>query len=85
MMLSKAGVGSPRQFKASIGPRGRRKQRRKPKAGTKEDEEPIASLSRSPAAKVVAPYSPGSEIEDSYLRFLVYHCVPPRFRVSSPA
>ena len=78
-MITKADVASQRQFKASVGARGRRKPRRKPKAGTKEDEEPIASLPRNPAAKAVAPYAPRSEIEDSYLRFLIHHCMPPAF------
>ncbi|TVY59691.1 hypothetical protein LSUE1_G007748 [Lachnellula suecica] len=71
-MTTKQGVRSPRQFKASIGPRGRRKQRRKLKAG---EQEPIPVLPRSPASKAIAPYSPGSELEDSYLRFLIYHCM----------
>ncbi|TVY12801.1 hypothetical protein LARI1_G008591 [Lachnellula arida] len=93
MPWSKADVGSQRQrqFKASVpGALRRRKPRRKPKAGSKEDGDPIANLPRHPAAKAVAPYSPRSELEDSYLRFLIYHyvtvvcvrtltCVGPRF------
>lgn len=74
-------MGSQRQFsKDSVpGALRQRKPRRKLKAGSKDDEDPITNLPRHPAAKAVAPYSPRSELEDSYLRFLIYHCMSLRF------
>ena len=81
-MSSKADVESQRQFKASVPVAlGRRKPRRKPKAGSKDDEEPIANMPQQLVARAVAPYSPRSELEDSYLRFLIYHCMPPALSV----
>jgi len=77
-----SGGGSPRQFRAPIGPKTRltrRRHRRKGKAGAQgsAEEEPEAEevrLLQTPPPRAVAPYLPKTETEDSQLRFLIYHC-----------
>jgi hypothetical protein len=75
--MSTQGSAYPRQFKVSIGPPVRRKQRRKAKPKADAEVQPIeARLLQSPQLKAVVPYTPKNELEDSQLRFLIYHCKP---------
>jgi hypothetical protein len=71
-------VNSPKQFKAPVGPKVWRRQRKRKKARPKGQEEPIeAKLFENPRPKAVAPYRPGSDLEDYQLRFLIHYCKPP--------
>jgi hypothetical protein len=77
-------------YPVSIGPPVRRKQRRKAKSKADADAEvqPIeARLLQSLQPKAVVPYTPKNELEDSQLRFLIYHCKsnPPGAGKPSPA
>ena len=73
--MSSQGSANPRQFKVCIGPHVRRKQRRKAKSKADREGQPIeALLLQSPQPKAVVPYTPKNELEDSQLRFLIYHC-----------
>jgi hypothetical protein len=54
------------------------KQRRKPPKRNfqkgKEKEIDTSLVPKSPKPKAICPYQPKSELEDSQLRFLIYHC-----------
>jgi hypothetical protein len=55
--------------------RGRHARRRKDKDKAKElPENPALHLWRPPRSKAIAPYTASSELEDSNLRSLIWHC-----------
>lgn len=69
--------GSPRQFRVPLGlhVQLRQKQKRRTKARAGIELDPIdLRLLRNPPSRAVVPYTPKNELEDSNLRFLIYHC-----------
>ncbi|KUJ13029.1 uncharacterized protein LY89DRAFT_785555 [Mollisia scopiformis] len=66
--------GSPRQFKVSLGLHVRHKHRRT-RTTAEENKALDVRLLRNPPGRAVVPYSPKTELEDSNLRFLIYHFV----------
>jgi len=80
--MSSSVGSSPRQFRVPLGLQVRYKRSRRPRArdrergGHNENEELIEPfLPRSLNHKAIAPYNPKTELEDSYLRFLIHHYV----------
>ncbi|KAE8446673.1 hypothetical protein EG329_011716 [Mollisiaceae sp. DMI_Dod_QoI] len=67
--------GSPRQSKDPSGWPTRQKHKRRTRARPETEPEPVdMRLLQNPPSRAVVPYTPKTELEDSDLRFLIYHC-----------
>lgn len=73
--MDRGGTPSPKQFKAPVGPKRRRKPPTRKKAIAKPLEKPVdPRLLISPRPKAACPYSPSNYQEDLHLRSLIHHC-----------